>query len=254
VSALQASYTFPRLLAWLPLILPVTAARFLALLVRGRDGAQASRLLLLLMLCLFAMASIAYFPDFIHIAFIAPFFFVTIAESAEWLVRLAVAGAPGLAAPLRVAGWVAAAGLLVASAYRLQTNDARLRTAYPEIRATAFGEIALDPVQAALYDKVNELMASVPSRELYCYPIISHLYLMTDSQNPTPYGFLIPGYSGPDLIQHVVDILSVKQPPYIVALYLGADDPIGQYIAAHYEPLGDKPAPEQYIYRRKPTT
>jgi len=33
------------------------------------------------------MLSIAYFPDFIHIAFIAPFFFVAAAENLEWAAR-----------------------------------------------------------------------------------------------------------------------------------------------------------------------
>jgi hypothetical protein len=251
MSAWHASFTFIRVLRYLPLILPLTAARLLLLVVRRRDPVQATRLSLLLVLCLFSILSIAYFPDFIHIAFIAPLFFVTIAESAEWLVRALPAPA---AVPLRVAGWVAAVALLVASGYRLHDNSVRLNARFPVERDTAFGRIALDPLQAELYDKVNALMAGVPSRTLYCYPIIAHLYLMTDSHNPTPYGFLIPGYSGPDLIQHVVDILAAEQPPYIVALYLGPDDPIGQYIARHYEPLGEKPAAEQYIYRRRPGT
>jgi hypothetical protein len=197
------------------------------------------------------MASISYFPDFVHIAFIAPLFFVTIAENAEWLVRALPVAA---AVPLRIGGWVAAVALLIAAGYRLHDNADRLAATFPVERDTAFGHIALDPLQAELYDKVSALMATVPSRELYCYPIIAHLYLMTDSKNPTPYGFLIPGYSGPDLIQHVVDILAARQPPYVVALYLGPNDPIAQYIASHYEPLGDGPAAEQYIYRRKPPT
>lgn len=251
VSAWQASFTFTRVLYYLPLILPLSALRLLRLIVRRGDPLQAGRLSLLLVLCLFSIFSIAYFPDFTHIAFIAPLFFVTIAESAEWLVRALPAPAAG---PLRVAGWLAAAALLVASGYRLHDNFARLAARFPVERDTAFGRIALDPLQAELYDKVNALMAGVPSRTLYCYPIIAHLYLMTDSHNPTPYGFLIPGYSGPDLIQHVVDILAAEHPPYIVALYLGPDDPIAQFIERHYEPLGEKPAAEQYIYRRKPAT
>jgi hypothetical protein len=251
MSVWHASFTLVGVLRYLPAILPLTAARLLLLIVRRRDPLQAGRLSLLLVLCLVSMASIAYFPDFIHIAFIAPLFFVTIAESAEWLARALPVAA---ALPLRVAGWVAAVAVLIAAGHRLHDNAGRLAATFPVERDTAFGRIALDPLQAELYDKVSALMADVPSRELYCYPIIAHLYLMTDSNNPTPYGFLIPGYSGPDLIQHVVDILAAKQPPYIVALYLGPNDPIAQYIASHYEPLGEKPAAEQYIYRRKPAT
>lgn len=251
MSVWHASFTFTSVLRYLPLILPLTALRLLLLIVRRGDPVQAGRLSLLLVLCLFSIFSIAYFPDFVHIAFIAPLFFVTIAESAEWLVWSLPTPA---AVPLRVAGWAAALALLVAAGYRLHDNFVRVEATFPVERDTAFGRIALDPLQAALYDKVNDLMQGVPSRELYCYPIIAHLYLMTNSHNPTPYGFLIPGYSGPDLIQHVVDILAAKQPPYIVAIYLGPDDPIAQYIERHYEPLGEKPAAEQYIYRRKRAT
>ena len=222
--------------------------------MRRRDPRQAGRLSLLLVLCLFSMLSISYFPDFIHIAFIAPLFFVTIAESAEWLVH---ARCPSRR-PCRcgLAGWVAAVALLVAAGYRLHDNAVPpARQPSRSMRDTAFGRIALDPLQAELYDKVNELMQSVPSRQLYCYPIIAHLYLMTDSNNPTPYGFLIPGYSGPDLIQHVVDILAAKQPPYIVALVPRPRTIRSRSTSrSHYEPLGEQPTAEQYIYRRKPAT
>lgn len=256
MSAFQASFTFPNLLRHVTWVLPLASARLLWSVLWRSDAVQASRLALLLMLCLFSVLSINYFPDFIHIAFIAPIFYATIAESAEWAVaggsRAAARTSPTAAAVWRGAGWLATAALLIAGAYRLHQTSDRLATTFPAIRSTAFGEIALDPTQAALYDKVNVLMQEVPSRELYSYPIISHLYLMTGSHNPTPYGFLLPGYSGPDLIQHTVDILAAKQLPYIVALYLGPNDPIAQYIGSHYEPLGPPPGVEQYIYRRKP--
>jgi hypothetical protein len=247
----RGTYTFPRLLKYLPVILPVTAGRLAVLWVRRRSPQQAARLTLLLAFSLTSMLSIAYFPDFIHIAFIAPVFFAVIAETLEWLAH------PVLdpARPLRIAAGVAAALLLVAAGYRLRSNFVRVHAAFPVIRTTAFGRIALpDQEQAELYDKVNELMRDVPSREIYCYPIISHLYLMTDSHNPTPYGFLIPGYSGPDLIQHVIEILRVKKLPYIVAVFLRPDDPIANYIRSEYEPLDDGSPAAKFIYRRKATS
>lgn len=244
----QGTYTFPRVLKYLPLVLPVVAARLGVLTWRQRDAQRASRLALLLVLSLFSMLSIFYFPDFIHIAFIAPVFYAAIAESVEWLLRAVPAPAPAM----RLAGWAAAVVVLVGASYRLVHNRSRVQAAYPVMRSTAFGRIALpDEVQAELYDRVNELMQSVPSRELYCYPVIAHLYLMTDSHNATPYGFLFRGYSGPDLIQHVVDILSAKRLPYLVVLYLAPDDPISEYIGQNYEPIDDPSPVAKYIYRRK---
>jgi hypothetical protein len=248
MSYVQSTYTFPRVLKYLPLILPVTALRLAVLVWRKQEPEQAMRLALLLVLSLFSMLSIFYFPDFIHIAFIAPVFYAAFAESLERLLRRIAAPVP----VMRAASWAAAVLVLVAAGYRLQQNRERVYAAYPIVRSTAFGRIALpDQMQAELYDKVNELMRDVPDRELYCYPIWSHLYLMTDSHNVTPYGFLFRGYSGPDLIQHVVEILTAKQPPYIIVLFLAPDDPISDYISRHYEPIDDPSPAAKHIYRRK---
>lgn len=250
MSAVQASYTFPRVLKYLPLALVLPSLRFVVLAVRRRNETEVRRLLLLIVFCLASMGSIFYFPDFVHIAFISGAFFVTIAESAEWLLGW-------LPTPLlmrRVCAWAAAAILLVAAGARLRDNLVRVRAAHPLARSTAFGTIALaTPLEADLYDVVNELMQTVPSRALYCYPVISHLYLMTDSHNPTPYGFLSPGYSGPDLIQHVVEILTAKQPPYIVFFkaLTHKTDPISAYIQQQYEPIGGNRPAGKYVYRRK---
>lgn len=250
MTAKQASYTFPQVLKYLPLALVIPALRLLVLATQKRSEPEARRLLLLVTFCVTSMCSIFYFPDFAHIAFIAGGFLVTLAETGEWL-------AARLRAPLavrRVAAGAATAVLLAAAATRLQANLARVRADHPFERTTAFGTIALaSELEAELYDVVNELMATVPSRVLYCYPVISHLYLMTDSHNPTPYGFLSPGYSGPDLIQHVVEILKTKQPPYIVFFrqLTHAVDPISAYIREFYQPIGGDLLAGKYVYRRK---
>lgn len=250
MTAKQASYTFPRVLKYLPLVLIVPALRLLGLIAQSRNETEARRLLLLLAFCLTSMASIFYFPDFAHIAFIAGGFFVTAAESIGWTTAR-------LSAPrvLRVTGATVLSVIVLGfGAARLQHNLARVRTEYPFERHTAFGTIALaSKLEADLYDIVNPLLDTVPSRVLFCYPVISHLYLMTASNNPTPYGFLSPGYSGPDLIQHVVEILRATQPPYLVVFkhLTHKVDPIFAYIQEAYEPMsGDRPA-FQHIYRRK---
>jgi hypothetical protein len=250
MTAKQASYTFPQVLKYLPLALVIPALRLLVLVARRRNEAEARRLLLLVIFCLTSMGSIFYFPDFAHIAFISGAFFVTLAESAEWLT----ARMRGPTMARRIGACAAAALLLFAAQTRLRENLARVRKDHPYERHTAFGTIALaTPLEADLYDVVNELMATVPSRILYCYPVISHLYLMTGSHNPTPYGFLSPGYSGPDLIQHVVEILTATQPPYLVVFkeLTHKTDPIFAYIQQQYEPIGGSRPAGKYVYRRK---
>src|SRR6185436_6340935 len=101
------------------------------------------RLNLILFSCASSVVSIAYFPDFVHIAFIAPAFFVAASENLEWLCRrMAGSGwrmrVPGLPAPL---AWVAGLALLALAGVRLQEVMVRLRSAYPFAHATAFGRI-----------------------------------------------------------------------------------------------------------------
>jgi hypothetical protein len=67
-----ASYTFPRLLKYLPAILIVDVVRFAVLEGRRAHLVEARRLLFLIVSCATAVLSITYFPDYIHIAFIAP--------------------------------------------------------------------------------------------------------------------------------------------------------------------------------------
>ncbi len=251
MTAAIGSFTFPRLLKYLPVILVVCLLRLVALLLRRRGQEEVGRLALLIFFCLSSMVSIAYFPDFIHIAFIAPAFFVTVAESAEWAVRR-------IAVPSRVAwvvGPLAAAGLLIASGFRLHDNMMRSRAIYRHTRWTAFGRVDLaNEKEMLLYDKVNELMRDAPPpRELYCYPLEVHLYLMLDARNPTPYGYFLPWYNSPDQVREVREILEAKKLPYLVVLpgFLKPDDPIMEYIRRDYAPLTEAGEIGQAIYRRK---
>jgi hypothetical protein len=244
---LQSTYTFPRFLKYLPVVLPIPIARLALLMARRQGGDEARRLTLLLTFVLFSIISILYFPDFIHIAFIAAFFFIIIVETLEWIVqRLPAAGAT------RAVGWATAAVLLAATAYHLNHNRDRLIAANPFMRSTQFGEIAMhDEVNAKIYDRVVALAPQLPDREIYCFPIMSHLYLMAGVQNPTPYGFLLWDYSGPDLINDVVRILSAKRLPYLVVWMMRDNDPISDYIRREYEPVDPHDPVDKFIYRRK---
>ena len=108
------------------------------------------------------------------------------------------------------------------------------------------------PVEAEIYDTMRTLLDGAPSRELFCYPIFSYLYLMLDADNPTRYQFLLRGYTSPEQMDEIVQVLQERKLPYIVVMpgFLKPDDPIMAYLRRDYEPIGPRPA-EQAIYRRK---
>jgi len=122
-----ARFTFPLALKYLPVVLVVTAARWLVLFPFRRDPTAARRLLLLLIFSGASALSIAYFPDFIKISFVAFVFLVAAAEDLEW----AVATIPAPRGLKAGAGWAILATALVASGRHLYENMMRLRRAYP---------------------------------------------------------------------------------------------------------------------------
>jgi hypothetical protein len=249
LSAPQGTFTYPRVLKYLPLVFVALAPR---LVVQGwrRDRVSVRRLLLLIAFCLSSVASIAYYPDFIHIAFIAPVFFVAIAESFEWLLsRLPLSRRLG-----GVGAFVVAAALVAFLGRQLHQNFIRLWQANPIVRQTAFGRIDLPmEVLGRLYDRVDALLRDVPSRQLFCYPTFHSLYLMADARNPTRYGFFFAAYNSPDQIREVLDVLRAERLPYIVVLavpgFVRPDDPILAYVEREYEPLGGDSV-DSVIFRR----
>lgn len=251
LSGWYAQFTFAHVLKYLPAVLVPSAARLAWLWLRRRDLVTAQRLLLLLIFSAASALSIAYFPDFIKISFIAFVFFVAAAENLEWLAR-------SVPAPARVTQslvWIAGAALLVAGGRHLYDNRLLLRRAYPVSHDTAFGRIDYASAdEAHLRDQLDTLLAATPSRELYGYPILADLYLTVPAHNPTPYGFFFAaGYHSPEQVQQVIDILAARKLPYIVALpgFQKPDDPVFRYITEEYEPLSAKPLAGRLIYRRK---
>jgi hypothetical protein len=252
VTAGKASYTFPRLLKVLPLALMPAVLRLAWAVARGRAPEEAQRLLLLIVFGVSSVVSILYYPDFIHIAFIAPVFLIALAESAEWVVRSMQA--PRLV--LRASYVLAAATLLLESAVHLQSNLERKRNGYQISRSTAFGRVDFHSGRdARLYDLMKERMRGTWSRYMFCYPLIADLYLMLDAENPSAVGFLFPGRTGPDLVQEALDALAAKRPPYILFIpeWGGEGDPVGSWIKEHYEPTGDDQWHTGWlVYRAKP--
>jgi hypothetical protein len=245
-----ARYTFPLVLKYLPLVLLVSAARWIVLGWRRRDPVGARTLLLLLLFSGASAISIAYFPDFIKIASVAFVFLVAAAENVEW----AVDRTPVSERLKAGFGWLVLATALVASGRHLYENLVRLRQAYPVAHATAFGRIDFaSEDEVRLHQTLATLLANEPSRALYGYPMLADLYLTLPADNPTRYGFFFSStFHAPEDVQEVIDVLATRKLPYVVVLaaLLDPRDPILRYIVEAYEPISP-PLAGRVIYRRK---
>ena len=244
------------LLAYLPAIVAIAlAVAWLRRGTRSRDDDRGvAGLAAMLVLCPVASLSVIYNPDVIHLALIAPVFFVLAADTLEELLRLL----PGPAAAGRVVGWGLAVTLLALLVLKLDWQlDARCR-AYSLSRMTAFGRVDFfNAEEVAVLDKLTELLRQEPPGETFAYPYYASLYLLTDTRNPTPYQLLIPGYSLPGQLEDAIDTLERRRVRYVVVwfpLWPWASDPVIAYLERKYERVDygvRRPFPTVVLYRRR---
>ena len=233
-----ARYTFPGLLRWQPLVLLAVAARAAHLGRQCTAEAEVRRLVMLLILALGAMASVSYFPDFIHLAFIAPLFLVGLAA----LLEVALGRLP------RAAAAVVVAALLVALGAQAGRNLQRAYATHPVHAQTPFGHIDLqtrDPLDLA--EQFNRLLPPDAPREVFCYPECPALYLLSDTDNPTPYQKLLAGYNSPAALQAAIDAVEARRVPLAFGFFGPDTDPVARYVHAHYTQVGTS-----LFYVRKP--
>jgi hypothetical protein len=250
-----AEYTYGAVLTYSPLAVVLPIAMWASGVLRGRDRQAVRQLSALIVLCVFSALSIRYYPDVIHIAFIAGMFWVAAAVSLEWILNAVRPPARSRRAGVLVAA-VLGAGLVLT----LVRYARLLHQQYPIAHQTAFGRIDFHTRWEPLFiDTARELLAATPSRELFCYPQLSAPYLTTGAHNPTPYQFLLAGVSPQHQIAETLRILETRRVPYVIgtSLAMRSADPIVQYIREHYEPvaipematLGELPMLS--LYRRK---
>jgi hypothetical protein len=232
----------PVVLKYLPVGLVIPALRLVTHAVRRRWHHNTGTLVLLLITNAGAIASIWYFPDYIHIAFIAPLMFVTIAESLEW--GLTLLRVPSLV--WRRVGMVGAAAVLIAGAWPITRTINAWRTMFSARADTAFGRVAIAPNEQVFLDELVQLLRDAPERSLFGYPVsASRLSLMTGATNPTRYAFFRFGYNAPDQLQDLMASLSANPPTYVIRHLLGLwfkrkNDPIEAFIDQHFEPVDPK--------------
>jgi len=228
-----ASRTYPDLLRFSPLALVPLAVRAAVALATGKDRRTAATANILVVFGLASIASILYYPDLIHIGFIAPVFLVCAAETIEWTL--------GLLRHRRLAGavgWAVAGGLSLVFALRLAGNLDKAADEFPFEGETAFGRIAFAyDWEPLIIDHVTTLLDRVEGRELFCYANIPSFYLTTDAHNPTPFQFFTAAASPPSQTRDVLDTLERRKPPYILVsvFYTAPKDPVANYIRANYE-------------------
>jgi hypothetical protein len=225
-------YTFPPALKYGPLALLPLAPRALWCWWRRAERAELRRLVILAVFALLSIVSILNYPGIAHLAFIAPLFAVLAALGVEIGVR-------ALAEPWRGRiGAVAAALLLAALALKIGRNAERRRREFPLRHETAFGTVAFrDPAQITLLEAVGRRLREAGAGELFCYPACAELYLFSGAANPTPHQWLQQGFYRPSHYEEALAALEARRIPYVVAqtLLLRRDDPVLQYLRAHYE-------------------
>jgi hypothetical protein len=234
LSGAYAQQTFPNLLRFAPLVIPVLLVRALWRLYSGRGRDELRRLTVLILFSVFSALSVWYYPDVIHIAFIAPAFLVCAAELMEWSLTNAI-HPPRLA---RACGWILAVVILVAAVPHLSANVVAARNQFPILHDTEFGTVAFSHRwQPILIDKVRALLDDSPSGDLFCYANVTSPYLMTGGHNPTPFQFFQAFVSPDHHTRRVLSILRERSVPYILGspFFMRPDDPVVQYIRENYD-------------------
>ena len=215
--------------------------------LRERDRAALRIGALLTLFSVFSIASIYYFPDFIHLAFIAPVFLVVLAASIAWTLRLL---------PPRydvAANWLAALILMAACGWRLHQNLPGPRPAYVVTYESAFGPIEMHRSEALFYQEIDRLLRDAPSRTLYRHPHSWGTYLILGARNPTRFEFLLSHYHGKDQLAEAIATLRAADVPYVIVdtKWIAPGDPIYREIQERYEPMVGGGLPKGAIWRRR---
>jgi hypothetical protein len=228
-----ARYTFPAALAVVPGLTLVAGVRAAVAIARRDDGENLRRALLLPILGLASIAAIAYYPDYAHLAFVGSVFAILAAELAETAFRARLlAGRPATAVVL---------ALLVATGAQLARVMIGSWRDFPFVYDSPFGRVRYhERHEVDVVERARAVIDQSASRELFVYPFGAAFYLLTGTDNPTPFQFLPAAYARPDQVALTIEILERRQVPYVIVIVpMSSSDPVLRYIAAHYARVED---------------
>ncbi len=232
------STTWPWLLRAIPGWLAIEAIALVRTILRDGLPPHVVRASLLLLAVLTA-CSVFYFPDYIHVATIAPFSLVVLAGLAHRIGSALVA----IRRPVFVAaGRLGCVLVAVAVAAKGARNLAEARGRDPVLVPSAFGTLATSELGAhILRDVQDRLVAGRNERpRLFAYPADAWLYLATPADDPTPFSLLKTGYNTPAQFDTAIARLRADPRAFISVnwLLLGPHDPIMDLIGREYEKVG----------------
>lgn len=232
LNAALAAYTWPPLLRFLPLLLPVAGAVAAIGCRRGWPRGRVVQWSAAMLVCASGLGAIGYNADFIHIAYVTPPLLVL----GALLLDTAIAALAGRRRAAVAA--VAAAALAAALGLQLYRNAQRMRAEYGIRVDTAFGPVDFHaPSEVALNARIRELLDQAPSRELFIYPCYASLYLTAGAHNPTRHQILLPTLSWPSYFAEVQQALAARPALVIVMGRPPANDPFVTALAEHYAPF-----------------
>jgi hypothetical protein len=222
-------YSIPIAVRWAaPIVLVLTGVQAA---LRWRSSGKGDDVLSILWQILFALswvAAVAYFPDFIHVAFVTPVFFVLGAAALERLL-------PGETSWGRAAGFAVAAAIALALGVKLYANAQAYAREFPIVRRTAFGNVAYaHPRELWLLDRVDRELDETGDRQLFFYPVTS-LYLTADARNPTRHQFLLAGFNTPQHFHEVEEGIGKNDPPILLFAKVPSPRPEYRHLIAFIE-------------------
>jgi hypothetical protein len=230
-------------MALLPLVYLLSSRAARRANLRRARGALA-----LVVLGAFSLLSIAYYPDVIHIALVAPLFLVAAAASVEW---------GGDVLPRRFRARLVnalALGLLAIATLQLAHLGAVLRQRARIRYVSAFGPVDLSgPRQVQVLDALRALLDRVPGRLLYAHPISGYQYLLLDARNPTRFAFVTPPYTDERQQQEIIDRLAKNDVLYVLMSekLTSPQDRVAQFIRERYVPLAPQSVLGKSLWRRR---
>jgi hypothetical protein len=219
-------YTWHWLLRGLPALFAIeTFVAVWRLRTQPDDGEWIRLVLCLLALCM--GISILYYPDFIHVAFVAPFGLIVAASLVHRLLRSEIWRRSPVLAP---APAIALVALLIAVGVQAQRNLALAWRSAPEKFDSAMGWLRGSAADRDLLQGVRQLMsgAAPHERTLLSYPPEPWLFLAVPADNPMPFSLLHPGYNSPEQFGAAVAALEQRPPNYLVVTVPGfrREDPV----------------------------